>query len=38
MAGKFRIAAADYVFGVGEDAGEAILQTTLQLDAMDVSK
>ena len=36
--GQFRIAAADYLFGAGEDAGEAILHTTLRLEAMVVGK
>jgi beta-glucosidase len=36
--GLFRIAAADYVFDAGEEAGQAILRTSLQLDAIDAGK
>ena len=36
--GQFRIAAADYLFDAGEDAGEAILHATLRLEAMVVGK
>ena len=36
--GLFHIAAADYVFDAGEEAGRAILRTNLQLDATDAGK
>ncbi|MEZ0167974.1 glycoside hydrolase family 3 C-terminal domain-containing protein [Microvirga sp. TS319] len=36
--GLFHIAAADYVFDAGEDAGEAILRMSLHLDAADAGK